>query len=259
MLNISSATSIKTNSWLANSSLNPKTKLRLFCSPYAGGSSLVFRDWHKTLPRAVEICPIQFPGRGSRLREAPFTRLSALVPALAEAIRPQLETPFVFFGHSMGAIINFELARYLRKEYGLTPLHLFVSGRRAPQVPLREPVTHDLPEPEFLVELARLNGTPSEVLQNLELMQLILPILRADFALCETYTYVDEPPLDCPISAFGGLRDRKVTRQDLEEWRVQTSSSYLLRMLPGDHFFLNACQPLLLDLLTRELLQLVKS
>jgi medium-chain acyl-[acyl-carrier-protein] hydrolase len=181
------------------------------------------------------------------------------VPALAEALEPQLKTPFVFFGHSMGAIINFELARHLRKEYGLSPLHLFVSGRRAPQVPPREPVTHDLPEPEFLRELSRLNGTPIEVLQDLELMQLVLPILRADFALCETYTYVDEPPLDCPISAFGGLRDRRVTRQDLEDWRAQTSSSYLLRMLPGDHFFLNTCQPLLLGLLTRELLQLVKS
>jgi len=256
LLNINSA--VKTNSWLSSWSPNSKARLRLFCSPYAGGSSLVFRDWHKTLPRAVEVCPIQLPGRGSRLREASFTQLSALVVALAEALQPQLEMPFAFFGHSMGAIINFELARLLRKEYGLTPLHLFVSGRRAPQVPRREPVTHNLPEPEFLRELSRLKGTPTEILTNFELMQLMLPVLRADFALCETYTYVAEAPLTCPISAFGGLQDRRVTSQDLEDWRKQTNSFYRLRMLPGDHFFLNTAQPLLLELLTRELVELVK-
>lgn len=187
------------------------------------------------------------------MREAPLTQLGALMRSLAPALRPHLDKPFALFGHSMGALISFELARVLRREHGLLPLHLFVSGRRAPQCERAGPYTYDLPEPEFLQELRRLNGTPREVLENTELVRLMLPVVRADFALTQTYNYAVEHPLACPISAYGGLGDSDVTADQLEAWREHTTAAFSSSMLPGDHFFLNTNPAPLLQLLSQEL------
>lgn len=247
------------NSWVKFPKPNPQAKLRLFCFPYAGGGALSFRAWQDSLPHTVEVCPIELPGRGTRLLEPPFTRLEPLTQEIAHALLPHLDKPFAFFGHSMGGLVSFELARLLCREYGSSPVHLFVSCRRAPQVPDPNPPIHTLPEPEFLEELRRLNGTPEAVLENTELMQLLLPILRADFEVIETYVYAPEPPLECGITAFGGLQDRKVSYDDLEVWREQTSDSFSVQMLPGDHFFINSSQPLLLQALSRKLHHLALS
>lgn len=185
--------------------------------------------------------------------ETPFAQLAPLVRALAEAMAPLLDKPFAFFGHSLGALVAFELARWLRRQSGVQPIHLFVSADRAPQIRARSRPMHDLPEEEFLVELRRLNGIPEIVLEDANLMQIMLPVLRADFAVYETYVYSIEPPLDCPITSFGGLQDHRVNRGDLEPWRDQTNASFSLRMFPGDHFFLNATQHLLLPMLYQEL------
>ena len=179
----------------------------------------MFRTWPDGLPADVEVCPVQLPGRGARLMEPPFTQLSPLIEALAQALFPLLDKPFAFFGHSLGALVSFELARYLRRQHGLHPVRLFVSAGRAPQIPHRDLPMHTLPEEEFLAKLRRLNGTPREVLAHAELMEIILPLLRADFAVYETYVYAIEPPLNCPISTFGGLQDQRVSRGDLEAWR----------------------------------------
>ncbi|MBD2083575.1 thioesterase II family protein [Trichocoleus sp. ST-U3] len=232
---------------------NPLSSLRLFCFPYAGGGALNFRTWSQGLPVGVEVCAVELPGRGKRILEAPFTQALPLVQAIAHALLPYLDKPFAFFGHSMGALVSFEVARLLRREYGMSPVHLFVSGRSAPQLPLQEPPIHSLPQPAFIEELRRLNGTPKAVLENVELMELLLPILRADFAVLETYVYAAEPPLQCPITAFGGLQDVKVSVDRLEAWRQQTSAKFSLQMLPGDHFFVQSAQPLLLQFLSREL------
>ncbi len=247
---------ITNDCWVMCPKPNPQANLRLFCFPYAGGGALSFRTWPNGLPTTVEVCAVELPGRGTRMRLAPFTRLEPLVEALAQALLPYLDKPFALFGHSMGGLVSFELARLLRREYGLLPVHLFVSGRRAPQVPDPDPPIHALPEPAFKEELRRLNGTPEAVLENKELMQLLIPILRADFAVLETYVYATEPPLECPITAFGGLQDCKVSCDRLEAWRNQTSASFALQMLPGDHFFLNSAQALLLQSLTRQLTRL---
>jgi medium-chain acyl-[acyl-carrier-protein] hydrolase len=164
-----------------------------------------------------------------------------------------MDKPFVFFGHSMGALISFELARQLRRDYGKQPIQLFVSGRRAPQLRDRDLPTNTLPESDFVAELRRLNGTPAEVLENGELLQFMLPILRADFAINETYEYLPERPFSFPITACGGLHDDEVSRNDLEGWKEQTDASFVLRMFPGDHFFLNAYQPLFLRALSYDL------
>lgn len=243
-----------TSPWHSCPKPNPRASLRLFCFPYAGATAHIFRHWPDGLPPTVEVCSIQLPGRGRRLREPPLTRLSSLVPNIAQELLPYLEKPFAVFGHSLGAAIAFELARYLRKAHTIQPSHLFVSGYRAPQILGTEPFTYDLPEAEFLEELRRLNGTPSKILEHPELMRLIIPILRADFEMSQTYVYSPEaPPLDCPITAFGGLQDENVSAEHLEGWRDQTTGRFSLQMLPGDHFFLETFQPLLLQILSSEL------
>lgn len=195
----------------------------------------------------------QLPGRVPRLREPPHTILTTLVEEIAHVIRPYLDRPFAFFGHSMGAMISFELARLLRRDEANAPLHLFVSGRRAPQIPDTDPVAYNLPDAEMIKELRRLNGTPPEVLEHPELMQLMLPLLRADFEVVKTYCYLVEPPLDCPLSAFGGLQDTEAQREHLEGWREQTTPNFTLRMFDGDHFFIQQAEPVLLRALAQEL------
>jgi medium-chain acyl-[acyl-carrier-protein] hydrolase len=247
-----------TNStWITRPKPNAQASLRLFCFPYAGGSPVIFRQWTDILPPEIEVCCIQPPGRGARLNEQSFTQLPPLIEALFPALLEHLDKPFAFFGHSMGALISFEIARRLSSESGPAPSHLFLSGRRAPQLIDTQPPTHSLPEPEFIAKVTKLNGTPREVLEHPELMRLMIPILRADFAVCETYAYVHGPPLACPISVFGGLQDSEVSREDLAAWREQTNSAaFSLKMLPGDHFFLHTSMRLLIETIYRELLMM---
>ncbi len=248
MLNTSKST---VGAWVTFPQPNPQANLRLFCFPYAGGSSGIFRTWANNLPKSIEVCPIEFPGRGSRFIEAPFTRLDLLVEEIAPSILPYLDKPFAFFGHSMGAVISFELTRIINRKYGLLPVHLLIAGRHAPQLSDRHPPIHNLPEPDFIQGLCRYNGMPKQVLENSELMEVFLPVLRADFAVCETYNYTDEPPLSCPITAFGGLQDTETSVDELEAWRNKTNNSFFLHLLPGDHFFIQSDQLLLLQLITQ--------
>lgn len=190
--------------------------------------------------------------------EKPFKRMPALVSALTDALLPLFDKPFAFFGHSMGAWIGFELARRLQSKHAIEPQHLFVSGAGAPHVPSRELSLHALPEAEFIKALGGLNGTPKELLESEELMQLMLPILRADFAVCETYAYRNGSILNCPITAFGGLQDRRLHRSDIKAWRKETNSSFAIKMFPGGHFFLHTAATLLLPLLHAELDRLVR-
>jgi medium-chain acyl-[acyl-carrier-protein] hydrolase len=245
--------------WLLPARPNPNAALRLFCFPYAGGSAQIFRSWSQRLPPSVEVCAVQLPGRGNRLREPPCTDLDTLVRTLAEALLSYLDKPFAFFGHSMGALICFELAHRLRERESPGPIQLFVSSHRAPQLDRDGPASYDLPEPEFLEELRRINGTPREVLEHPELIQLMLPFLRADFELVQAYRYPPRPPLDTPITALGGLRDEDVSREQLAGWREQTTAQFSLHMLPGDHFFIQTSEALLLEVLSRRLDQLSRS
>jgi medium-chain acyl-[acyl-carrier-protein] hydrolase len=211
--------------------------VRLFCFPYAGGGASIFRPWITALAPAIDVCPVQLPGREDRWREPPLSDLSVLVPRLGEALRGRLEPPFVLFGHSMGAFIAFQLARHLRRERCAGPAMLIVSGARAPQIPDPDPQSHLLPADLLLKDLQRYGGIPPELLNHPELISLLLPTLSADLALCETYVYRDEPPLDCPIVVYGGQSDDKVPAAHLSPWKVQTARGFQLRMFPGNHFF----------------------
>jgi surfactin synthase thioesterase subunit len=225
--------------WIKRSGHYPQTCFRLFCFPYAGGGASIFRTWPERLPSDIEVCAIQLPGREDRLTETPFDRLSSLIAALADVLYPYLDFPFAFFGHSLGSLISLELARWLRRQKAPCPSQLFVSGSRAPQIPNPDPPIHQLPDAEFIEELRRFNGTPKAVLNNSELMEVFLPLLRSDMRLYETYVYDHEAPLDCPISAFGGLEDEEVSREDLAAWHDQTRNKFHIQMFPGDHFFWN--------------------
>jgi medium-chain acyl-[acyl-carrier-protein] hydrolase len=202
---------------------------------------------------------VQLPGRGSRINESPISQLTTIVREIGDALPPYFDKPFAFFGHSMGALIGFELARHLRKRGAPSPAHLFVSGCSAPHRAAQKPPIYNLPDDELLEELRRLNGTPPEVLEHPEIMELMLPLLRADFQVGDTYVYTGEPPLNCSITAFGGLADEAVTREALEAWRAHTGGDFALHMLPGDHFFLHSNESSLLGLLTRQLQQLTGS
>ncbi len=242
-----------TTPWLVQRRPNAAAALRMFCFPYSGADASLFYRWQESLPASVEVCPVQLPGRGARLNEPLISGIQPLVDACGPALLPYLDKPFAFFGHSLGALIAYELARWTRKCIGREPEHLFVSACGAPQLPDRETSMHDLPEPEFVEGLRKLNGTPEAVLADTELRALILPILRADFTVCETYSYVEDKPLNCPISAFGGLQDAHVGRGRLEAWRVQTAAGFLVRMFPGDHFFINSDRALLMRVLAQDL------
>ncbi|MBT2118872.1 alpha/beta fold hydrolase [Dyella sp. LX-66] len=231
--------------------------MRLFCFPFAGGSAQAYRDWRDHLPRSIELCAVQLPGREMRQREAPMANADEIVDALLPVLTPLMDRPFTLFGHSMGAIIAFELARRLQQEGKPAPECLIVSGRVAPHRPLtRAPINH-LSREEFIEGLRHLGGTPEEVLGDNELMSLIEPMLRADLAVHEDYKHRDEPRLKCDVLAFGGLRDPEAGRADVDAWREATDGSFGLQMMPGDHFFIRSAQPLFLRALSIELRKLM--
>lgn len=234
--------------WLVEPDPQPGAALRLICLPYAGGGAVVYRPWRRLLPPSVALSIVQLPGRETRLREAPFTRMAALVAALAEAAAPLAAGPYALFGHSMGALVAFELARALRRAGAPAPRCLFVSGRRAPQLPDPEPPLHPLADGPFVGAMVRrYNAIPRVILEDVELLRLFLPTLRADFELIETYAYADEAPLACPIVALGGQDDVRARGADLEAWRAHTTASFRARQLPGGHFYLQDERAALID------------
>lgn len=232
--------------------VDPQLPLRLFCFHYAGGNAHVFRPWVADLP-GVEVAAIDLPGRNSLLMAKPFATLEPLIESLALVLLPTLrEKPFAFFGHSMGAVVSFELSRYLRNHAGLAPEALFVSGRRAPAIPPHS-AFHTLDDVALIKRLLTLNGTPREVLKHPELLQIMLPLIRADFAVCETYRYTAQPPLACPIYAYGGVDDPDVEQQHLAAWQQETSAQCSVKLFPGDHFYLRGAQEMLVATIAHEL------
>jgi medium-chain acyl-[acyl-carrier-protein] hydrolase len=176
------------------------------------------------------------------------------VEAASEGLISQMDKPFAMFGHSMGGLIAFELARQFRREYGIQPVHLFISARCSPQS-LEGQTMPGFTDSDLQAVLERGEGTPKDVLRDAELMELLLPVLRADFAVGQPQLMKPEPPLDCPITVFGGLGDLTTKRTCLEGWREHTKGRFLLRMLPGGHFFLPEALPLILSAIATELLR----
>ncbi|MEM8603919.1 MAG: alpha/beta fold hydrolase, partial [Cyanobacteria bacterium P01_H01_bin.121] len=196
-----------------------------------------FRAWGQILAPQIEICTIELPGRGKRLAEAPLTQLTEVIQTLGPLIQPYLTGPFSFLGHSLGGLIAFELAQWLQCRGSQPPVKLWISAARAPHLTSSDPPLHTQTDAGLLAELKRYGGTPTAVLSHPELMSLMLPTIRADFCILETYSYQPQPPLQSQLCAIWGEHDPIVSQADVAAWRSHTAQQFSLQAWPGDHFF----------------------
>jgi len=230
--------------------------MRLFCFPYAGGGASVYSSWLERLPPDVELCLVQLPGRENRIEDPPFFDMESLIVALGDELKPLLDRPFAFFGHSLGALISFELASWLGSRNEPSPVHLFVSGYGDPRQPLAIPgmdlvETND--EASLISLLQDFKGTPPEVLGHRDLLRQVLPAVRADFAIASKYRFAPREPLTCDITAFGGDADDLVPVGQFSGWKDLTRGTFKLRIMPGDHFFLRSNRAQLIAMLVDSL------
>lgn len=246
------------NPWIAYRHPRADARLRLFCFPFAGGSARAYRDWGTDLPREIEVCPVQPPGRERRIAEPLIRRAEPLVDALVEALLPHLDLPFALFGHSLGATIAYEFAQRLRRDGHEGPRLLIVAAQRAPHMKPPGPPVYDLPEAAFRQNLRGLAGTPEALLADEELMELLGPLLRADFEINDTYRPSGSLPLNCPITAFGGRDDDGVPLHHLEAWRSMTRGRFRLQLLPGNHFTVLARRGAIMAEIATDLLPLLR-
>jgi surfactin synthase thioesterase subunit len=246
---------VNSSSWFVCPRVDPNIETRLFIFPYAGGGPAAFGGWFADHPSHIEAWVAHYPGRGSRHNEPPIEELNTLADGLSQAIQPLLDKPFALFGHSMGGLIAFELTRHLQDNHLPQPAILFVSGCGAPHLPDPYPPIHTLPDAEFLKALKQLNGLPAELLQLRDTMELLLPILRADFKAVESYRYIPNVSLlDVPIVAYGGLEDSRVSRARLEGWASHTNSRFKSIFFPGDHFFIHRVKDEVMRSIAKEIM-----
>ncbi len=209
----------------------------LFCFAHAGAGAAVYRSWPVEIGGHT-VCPVQLPGREWRFQEPPFTSLPALVRELGAVLLPFLDRPFAFFGHSLGGLIAFELARHLRRHHRVQPHHLVLSSAAPAERIAAKPTWHALDEGELAGVVKQLAGTEASVLDRPEILRTWLPLLRADLKLCETTPILEEPPLSCPFTLLGGAEDEVVLLDDLQSWRPWTRGICTLHLLRGGHFYL---------------------
>jgi medium-chain acyl-[acyl-carrier-protein] hydrolase len=242
--------------WFSVPRPQPEGRFNLFCFPYAGGGASCFFQWARSLAeQAIEVRSVQLPGRENRLREAPIADMHVVVGALADAMEPLLAQPYGFWGHSMGATIAYEVARELRRRGHYGPAVLVASGSGAPQLKRVVAPLHELPDDVFVHQVSqRYGGIPAAVLENKELLELVLPTVRADMALIERYEFRAGDKLMCPIHAYGGVDDDGVTPAKLERWQEVTDGTFSMQMFEGGHFFLNDHR----DLLTERLVEVIE-
>jgi medium-chain acyl-[acyl-carrier-protein] hydrolase len=225
--------------WLPRMRPSSPARVRLFCFSHAGGGASVYRSWPGELPSEIDACAVQLPGREERIREPPLTSVDVAAREVALALLPHLDRPYAVFGHSLGALVGFEVARELRRR-GFPPEHIFAAARGAPDDPSSLPPIHALPDKTFIEELQRrYKSIPAAVLAEPELLDLFVPLLRADLRMLESYRYVEGEPFACPITVLGGVDDHAWSEDRLAAWGRHTKGDFLVRMLPGDHFFLN--------------------
>lgn len=239
----------RAHGWLLDTPYRHPSALRLFCLPYAGGSAYAYARWPALLPGRIDVRPIELPGRGSRHHEPAFSLLEPLTAALAQALAEETDRPYALFGHSMGALLAFELARALRGAGHPQPRLLLASAAPAPQLRHAKTAVHDGSDDQLIATLRTLGGIPEEVYADPDLLQQLLPAIRADFSVVETYRYREEPPLDCPIVGIAGAEDPLTPPAELDAWREQTTGEFVRHVLPGGHFFLRDSLPRLLDLI----------
>jgi medium-chain acyl-[acyl-carrier-protein] hydrolase len=229
--------------------------VRLYCLPYAGGSARVFQSWRDILPPDMTLFGVEYPGRGRRISEPAIDRIDVLAGQLVDALTESPHGPYALFGHSMGALAAFEMSHQLARRGAPMPILLAVSGHGTASLPSTDSPVHASPDDAFLARLRELAATPPEVLATPDLLDLMMPILRADFRAAETYVPARRPKLDTPIVAYGGLQDPDVSRERLLAWQNETTAHCTVRMFPGDHFFLRTARDDLVRTLLSDLTQ----
>ncbi len=232
----------------------PAARLRIFCFPYAGGGASIYQSWGRLFSSGIEIYHVQLPGRENRVKEAPYADFPVAIDHLIRDLKDYFDKPFVFFGHSMGALFVYALAVRLRaRGSAAQPLLLFVSGRATPQSVEAGDKTYRLDHDAFVEKVREIGGLPDVALQHPELRELVLPILRADFCLCETYRYQPNPPLTIPITVYAGADDPHERRPNLIPWDEVTTAPVRRRILPGGHFFINTHRDQVIAALAQDL------
>lgn len=243
------------NRWITIPYPKPNAKIRLFCFPYAGGGASIYRLWGHDFPEDIEVCLVQLPGRETRINETSYTDIHQLVSDSAQEIIPFLDRPFVIFGYSMGAVIGYELTKHLEEFYNYSPIHLIVAAASAPHFVKKRELIHSLPDKKFINQLRQLNGTAEEILSNDELMQWLLPMIRADFQMVETYKCSGIVPLNCHLSVLGGNNDKWAVKESLFQWEDIPSKSFSVHFFEGDHFFLRNFEDDIKNLMIQKLLK----
>jgi medium-chain acyl-[acyl-carrier-protein] hydrolase len=226
------------NLWLTVYDPRPAADVRLLCFPQAGSSAAAYREWGQLLPESIELCTVEYPGRGRRRTERPFVRLHALVAAALAGIRPTLDRPFAIFGHCMGALVGFELLRQLQRRGGPTAHALFIAGCAAPSRPPRRSPTYAVPDDQLLAHLRSRDGMPEAYLADPHFVDLFLPPLRADLEVVETYNYRPGERLRCPLFVLAGASDGDATAEEIDAWSRETEWPHVVRRYDGDHRFL---------------------
>ena len=232
---------------------SPRPAIRLFCFPHAGGGPTAYSSWAEQLPAKIEVCGIRYPGRETLWRETPCEEIQELAQLLTDELTPYFDVPCAFFGHSLGALVAFEMARLLRRRSMPAPLHLYVSAHCAPDVQSPNMRLGGLSDEKLIDAIRNLEGTPTTVLQAADMLEVLLPTIRADLTMVERYQYVAEPPLACAMTALGGDRDKSVDPNGLKLWAHHTSGGFSVELLNGGHFYLETARETVLDLLKRDL------
>ena len=246
--------------WIFRPEPRPDAPLRLYCFPSAGAAGHAYAAWPDRLPEIVDVCAIQLPGRGPRISELPITRMQPLVESACAALLPEWSRgPFALYGHSLGSLAAFEVARHLRRIGGPRPEALFLSGRQAPQQPGESFSLAEASDDELWEELRSYNGTPDELLDDPEVRNYFLPILRADFEIVGNYRFEPGPPLDVPLWIAIGLDDASTPLGSETGWQEQTTADCVFRHYEGEHFFIHSQADLFLAELASDLEELVQS
>lgn len=229
------------NSWIPlNIRKTHSPRIRLFCLPYAGGSSFAYRSIENFISSEIDMCSIELPGHGARINETARDRIEELIPQIAYGIEDHLDIPFAFFGHSMGALLAFELSHYLESHFQKKADYLFLSAMRAPHLPSKFPSMGSLSQKDFLERVKQLGELPENIIQSPEMLDMFLRIMRVDFALCENHLMSPRMPTSVPIFAFGGDQDSFAKPEDVEKWEQYTKGLFQFKLFPGGHLFCKA-------------------
>ncbi|BBM00791.1 thioesterase II family protein [Microbulbifer sp. GL-2] len=235
------------NHWLVQPRKRHDAEIRVFCLPYAGGGVGTYIGWAKELSLGAEMNAIQLPGRGSRIFEPPFTTMEALIEEMVPEIEPYLDRPYIIFGHSLGSRVGLELIYQLKIRGNPEPLRFIASGSLPPSKKLHRSSISDLPREEFLTQVRKFGGMTDDIFNNKELISLLLPALRADFSIADTYKFNRRKLFNCSISVFGSNKDNNVPMSRLSEWGQYFKSIPEIYQFPGKHFFIETHADIVLN------------